>query len=443
MEVEIISREYIKPSSPTPSHLRNLTLSFLDQKFAPFIIPVLLFYEVSEGSIPLDMSRLKICLSETLTTFYPLAGRYQTWGTILCNDEGIPFVEAQVNCPLSDVLSSISSSTINLISFYPPNKDDLIASRVQLAIQVNVFTCGGFAIGWYHTHKVTDNISAATFFRHWAALVTHRCEDTAQAQPDFNAGVTAFPPVPEQDQKPVTPALKNNKPEKQVLVRSFLFKKQAVTELKAKSISDRVPNPTRFESVSGFLWKQLLLASRKVDRSVFSLTIDLRTRSDPPLPNVSMGNLIEIAWATVEKQAELPELVAEIHETISKMKDIVSEYRGEKREAARETYRQNFMEAIFECKGKNVYGLTSWCNAAGFGDVDFGFGKPKWIVPIDGILDKILRNAIVLTDYTDEDGDGFEAWMFFEEESIKFLETSDEFLAFASPNFKLDNASIC
>ncbi|KAL2515211.1 vinorine synthase-like [Forsythia ovata] len=40
-DVEIISKEIIKPSSPTPEHLRDLKLSFLDQISRPLHVPLL------------------------------------------------------------------------------------------------------------------------------------------------------------------------------------------------------------------------------------------------------------------------------------------------------------------------------------------------------------------------------------------------------------------
>ncbi|XP_074311399.1 stemmadenine O-acetyltransferase-like [Silene latifolia] len=456
-EVKIISTEIVKPSSPTPSHLRHLTLSLLDQKYAPLTVPVLLLYSgASNKEAQLDITVLKTCLSKTLSSFYPLAGRFQTWASIVCNDEGIPFVEAQVNCPISDVLNSISSSTVDLRSFYPP-KDNLIVSGINLAIQVNVFSCGGFAIGWYHTHKVTDGTSAATFFRHWAALVAQRYDDKDLTKPDFISGPTAFPPVPEEQPLPLPispkPELDDKKEEtkeetkgekkgswsflfnKQIVLRSFVFKNKSITEMKAKSVSDRVPNPTRFEALAGFLWKSILSASQDEGRTMLNFPVNLRARTEPPLPVVSMGNLFETLHVQSERTAQLPELVAKIHESITNTKNLAMEYQGENRGEAKAKHWKNFINGVFECKGKDAYVITPWCKSAGFSDVDFGFGFPKRVVPVDDIVNHNQRNTIFLTDVKDEEGDGFEAWMFLEEEPIKFLETNKEFLAFASPNF--------
>jgi shikimate O-hydroxycinnamoyltransferase len=44
MEVQIISQEIIKPSAPTPHHLRTYKLSGKDHIAALAYVPVILFY---------------------------------------------------------------------------------------------------------------------------------------------------------------------------------------------------------------------------------------------------------------------------------------------------------------------------------------------------------------------------------------------------------------
>ncbi|KAI8023176.1 (13S,14R)-1,13-dihydroxy-N-methylcanadine 13-O-acetyltransferase AT1 [Camellia lanceoleosa] len=100
VEVEIISKETIKPSSPTPHHLHTCQCSFLDQISPPVHMPILLFFETDADKLSnANMSdQLKTSLSETLTQFYPLAGRLLDNISINCNDEGISYLEARANC---------------------------------------------------------------------------------------------------------------------------------------------------------------------------------------------------------------------------------------------------------------------------------------------------------------------------------------------------------
>ena len=110
MEVGIVSEEQVRPSSPTPSHLRTFEFSLLDQLIssAPYG-PVILFYPINDSSnlsnIPKRLELLKKSLSEILTLYYPLAGKIKDDLCIDCNDDGAYFVEAQVNVCLSEFLS--------------------------------------------------------------------------------------------------------------------------------------------------------------------------------------------------------------------------------------------------------------------------------------------------------------------------------------------------
>jgi hypothetical protein len=50
MEMELVSRETIKPSSPTPSHHRIYPLSFLDNIAVRKYIPLLYFYNQTKDN---------------------------------------------------------------------------------------------------------------------------------------------------------------------------------------------------------------------------------------------------------------------------------------------------------------------------------------------------------------------------------------------------------
>ena len=108
MNVEIISEEMIKPSSPTPHHLRTHKRSFPYQLAPTIYIPIILFCQPNNGHDDVDhrqlqkFCRLKKSLEQTLNRFYPLAGTLkEDQYSIDCNDEGVRFYEARVACKLS------------------------------------------------------------------------------------------------------------------------------------------------------------------------------------------------------------------------------------------------------------------------------------------------------------------------------------------------------
>ena len=63
----IINKEIIKPSSPTPAHLKTFKLSTLDQLAPPVYVPMLFFYRNNQATSSDQRSHnLKKSLSESV-----------------------------------------------------------------------------------------------------------------------------------------------------------------------------------------------------------------------------------------------------------------------------------------------------------------------------------------------------------------------------------------
>lgn len=108
LEIKNISKETIKPSSPTPNHLRNFKLSFVEQIAPVMYTPIVLFYSQNDdsdhpGEAAKMCQRLKTSSSKILTLFYLFAGRFKDHASIECNDDGANFLAAQVKCYLPDI----------------------------------------------------------------------------------------------------------------------------------------------------------------------------------------------------------------------------------------------------------------------------------------------------------------------------------------------------
>lgn len=110
-QLHVISRSKtnIKPDS---NSFKQYYLPLHDRISPDAYIPMVLFYpshssdhspqdEIAETPIS---NRLKYSLSETLTKYYPYAGRLRTEFHVDCRDEGVDFVEARIRCRLSEVL---------------------------------------------------------------------------------------------------------------------------------------------------------------------------------------------------------------------------------------------------------------------------------------------------------------------------------------------------
>ncbi|KAL0305104.1 UNVERIFIED_CONTAM: Vinorine synthase, partial [Sesamum angustifolium] len=73
-------------------------------------VPLIFFYQADELRGLISTNHTQICqqlkqsLSNTLTLFYPLAGRIQDGSVVECNDAGAEFIEALVQAQLNDAL---------------------------------------------------------------------------------------------------------------------------------------------------------------------------------------------------------------------------------------------------------------------------------------------------------------------------------------------------
>ncbi|KAK7382645.1 hypothetical protein VNO80_01601 [Phaseolus coccineus] len=171
MKVEIVSKERIKPSSPTPNKLQHFKLSLLDQLAPPFYVHVLLFYSPSDATDITTIShKLKASLSQLLTLYYPFCGTLRDNSFVECNDEGVVFTHSTLPIDLSTILKNPHLHRINqLFPFdpYNPPRETLLET---MAVQLNQFTCGGVALGICLSHKIADASSAASFLTAWAAI---------------------------------------------------------------------------------------------------------------------------------------------------------------------------------------------------------------------------------------------------------------------------------
>ncbi|CAN6894081.1 unnamed protein product [Brassica oleracea var. botrytis] len=93
MKPEVVGRELIKPASSSPQDLLQLSLAYVSAGPAAYVSTIFFYKTVSGESLDITSGRLKTSLSDTLSRFYPLAGRMEG-DKIICNDEGAVFTEA-------------------------------------------------------------------------------------------------------------------------------------------------------------------------------------------------------------------------------------------------------------------------------------------------------------------------------------------------------------
>ena len=256
INIQVVFKGSIKPSVPTPDHLRHYQLSFLDQIKPSYFMPMILFYsQEAQTNILTKEQRsdtIKKSLSEALTHFYPLAGRVKSKINVDCNDEGAYYVEAEAKCQLSDILPNPNPHDMN--EFLPLELCD--TNGLSLMVQVTFFDCGGMALGVGLHHEVADALSFIMFLNSWSAL--------ARGQTDFKTPIFgSFKLFPPQDMSTFPRDFRNVEDKKNVSKR-FVFDASKIETLVNKYSDDdgSVRRPTRFEAISAFIWNRFVVATR-------------------------------------------------------------------------------------------------------------------------------------------------------------------------------------
>ncbi|RWR73656.1 vinorine synthase [Cinnamomum micranthum f. kanehirae] len=404
-KVEVISKEMIKPSSPTPLHLRSFKLSLLDQLAPPIYIPIIFFYTGKDGDNLLQSyqvpQKLKASLSKTLAIFYPLAGRIKDDDTIDCNDEGVEIFDARVKIQLSEFLKK---PHVEVLDQLVPG--DLLCTRsgaedVPLAIQVNSFECGGAAIGVRLSHKIADGAAMVVFISKWAATARGTNEEAMDAT---LVSASLFPPR--------SSVLRCMFPiSETVVMRRLVLDAYAIAALRARPLAKRDKGPATV--------------------SVSYHAVNLRGRMVPPVQHSCFGNLWAIAVtrgiAISECNGDMQGcLEKELRESIRAIdSDFIEELKGPdgaiKAQESTKNMAENYLDSDI-----HVCTFSSWCRFP-FYEVDFGWGKPTWV----SCCTLPINNLAIFIDGRSCD-DGMEAWVNMEADEMAIFEQDQELLSFVS-----------
>ncbi|KAL9225570.1 hypothetical protein vseg_001476 [Gypsophila vaccaria] len=445
MKVARVAKEYIKPSSPTPTNLRNFKLSLLDQ-LAPSLYASMVFFYPMKRNIdePIveathRVEHLKQSLSPFLTRFYPFAGRIKDHVSIDCNDAGVEFSEARVNTQLNDFLKQPNANALK--HFLPvdiESESTRIGCDYQLArIQTNTFKCGGMALGVCWSHKITDGGTVSAFMRGWSNVASGSHNVVI---PEYVAS-SLFPPM---DSSITQHSLKLGMD--QTTTKRFVFDASKIEALRARGVSEGVARPTRVEVVSSLLWKCATKASRANSGtkalSVMSQSMNIRRRTTPPLPDSTIGNLVGYYVAKMEENNDT---IPSIRYLVAKQRqgktELINNYA--KKLQGKDAYtviRDLFKEAgsLLRRDEVDFFKCLSTCGD-GLYDADFGWGNPMW----QSLVSLGYKNTFALNQT--REGGGIEAWVTLNEGDMAIFERDLELLAFASSNLsvvELNGASV-
>ncbi|KAK8628209.1 hypothetical protein V6N13_063919 [Hibiscus sabdariffa] len=158
MEVQITSMQMVNPSPSELHLLKPFKLSLLDQLGPRKYTSIFLFFaKPSDSYIDSSQSsdQLKQSLSKALTQFNLFITDF---------NEGVPYVEARVKGRLSNFVEKTEKlEAMNQFLPCRPFRYIQDPTAHQLAIQLNIFDCGGIALALCCFHKIFDGATVEAF----------------------------------------------------------------------------------------------------------------------------------------------------------------------------------------------------------------------------------------------------------------------------------------
>ncbi|XP_057745247.1 stemmadenine O-acetyltransferase-like [Arachis stenosperma] len=447
-KLDIVSiKVMVKPSSPTPNHLRDFKISLVDEMAPPIYIPIILFYSATDinssfgtHDVETISNKLKVSLSKVLTLYYPFCGRFKCTSpsSVDCNDEGVPYIECKFPTNLIDILKRSQSQMQELLPFDPYNNvsssldhnDD--KHKVTMAVQLSEFKCGGIALGVCLSHKVADGEATSSFLNAWAKTAKGLFNQVDPPQMD---AALIFPP--RGIEWAITSLMVGGGNEK-LVTKCFLFSPTDLSRLRARFGSF---NPTRVEAVTALIWKSAIQVAKgsssgECNRTCYKASmvchaVDIRNRMVPPLPKNLFGNL----W--LYSISELVDLGDGGYGT-EELCDLVGMVRNAVRETSAgysdmllqgdglDEFDEFFKEARLRVAENLVAccGFSSWTRF-GFYEVDFGWGKPIKVRNINLPMKNVTYLIPTRT------GDGIEAWVTMTEPDMDEFQRNSDLLQFA------------
>ncbi|KAK2990652.1 hypothetical protein RJ640_007786 [Escallonia rubra] len=275
--------------------------------------------------------------------------------------------------------------------------------------------------------------SFITFMKCWAGITKGSTETVFSV---YNA-TSLFPPCERLPMEFFSSRQSLLVKEGKCVMKRFVFNAAAISTLKERAKSQRVPYLSKVSVVSCFIWKSAMVSGRTSNSSkrlsLLLQAVNMRPRMVPPLTPCTIGNIFWFASAQCdvsEREIGLQDLVSRLNEAISQLDSrFLQKLRGDEGLLTLRKHLQEVKEKHSKEKPE-TYTFTSWCNS-NLNKVDFGWGEPVWVCFV-GWFRSGSRNVVIINDTTL--GDGVEAWVAMNEKEMAILEQDPEFLALTSLN---------
>ncbi|GJT23602.1 pelargonidin 3-O-(6-caffeoylglucoside) 5-O-(6-O-malonylglucoside) 4'''-malonyltransferase-like protein [Tanacetum coccineum] len=373
MELKNNASKLIKPSTPTPSTLRNYNISFFDELQLDVNVPIILYYSASQSDNDVNIyNHFESSLSKALTIFYPLAGRYIRDNLLIdCSDQGALYVQAKAIFKLTEFLGLAWELKLSM-------QNKLLACEIHeagdthnplFAVKVTSFECGGFAISMCFSHKFADMSTICTFIDTWATI-SQEIDNTLELHKHSPNFIVARHYPKRGLHLSSTP---RSSVGAKILVRAFLFKGEAITKMRKNLKVNGSHRPSKVQIVVSLLWKAFVRLDKanngQFNVSTLSQAVNLRNIVVPKFPNNLCGNFVTLSNARIDhregQNIDIQELYDVLHELIKK---IDSNYAKAVTPGGKEyeVLLKPFLEYYESNRDNdiNTYMFSSWCNAS-------------------------------------------------------------------------------
>ncbi|KAI7995172.1 Brassinosteroid-related acyltransferase 1 [Camellia lanceoleosa] len=348
LRVSINNTVSVHPKTLHPPQLLNL--SNLDRQ-CPILMYLVFFYKPSSNadqnqnfSVNDVFGKLKTGLEETLSVWYPAAGRLSLNPNngklnIWCNNGGAVLVEAATQVTISELgdLSQYNEFFENLV--FKPVVNENLSEMPLVVAQVTRFGCGGYSLGIGTSHSLFDGPAAYDFLCEWASQSNMKMKANQALElhkPVHERGrllMASNHQAPIEETKKSNPTIRvaaidhlyqlikeaardhDQRNHENYVLTTFHLSGAMIQNLKQNVFGDKRGSFSSFEVVAAHLWKARTKAlGLNKDRAVcLQFAVDTRNKMVPPLPKGFSGN----AYVLASVASTVRELEEQSHETVA------------------------------------------------------------------------------------------------------------------------------